>query len=203
MKPKSRHPRLHRFLKISGYLFVALLLYLAWQIWDIQAVGQRDLGHQADCAVVLGAAAWYDKPSPVLRERLNHAVDLYHNGRVGALILTGGYGEGASYSESQVSRDYCIEKGVPAQDIRIEKKSGATLENLKEAKTIAAQNSWNHILLVSDPWHLKRALAMADSLGLHAEVSATRTSLFKSFDLRARFIFKELILYHQFLILGR
>ena len=194
---------MRRFLKIAGYLVLAALVYLAWQVWDIHAVGNRDDGNNANCAVVLGAAAWNDKPSPVLRERLNHAINLYHEDRVQALILTGGYGEGAPFSESQVSRDYCVKKGVPLGDIYIEKQSGTTLENITEAKNIVEEQSWQNVLLVSDPWHLKRALAMADKFNLHAEPSATRTSLFKSFGLRTRFIFKELLLYHQFLILGK
>lgn len=194
---------MRRLRKIITYLALAIFAYLSWQIWDIHAVGNRDEGHKADCAVVLGAAAWHDKPSPVLRERLNHAIDLYHEGRVKALILTGGYGEGAPFSESQVSREYCIKKGVPPTKIHIEKKSGTTLENIQEAQNILEAQSWKNALLVSDPWHLKRALAMADKLDLPAEASATQTSLFKSFRLRARFIFKELLLYHQFLILGK
>src|SRR5690606_27783546 len=67
----------------------------------------------ADAAIVLGAAEYNNRPSPVFKERINHAVDLYNEGGVKALIFTGGAGTGSPYAESEVGRDYAVKKGVP------------------------------------------------------------------------------------------
>ena len=194
---------IRRLLRYALWLLLAAILYSGAQIWHIIAVGGKDEGEKADCAIVLGAAAWHDKPSPVLRERLNHAIDLYHKGRVSHLILTGGYGAGAPFSESQVARDYCLEKGIPESALHIEKTSATTIENLEEAQKIMQENGWKNALLVSDPWHLKRALSMANGTDIKAKPSATQTSVFKSFRSRGNFVFKEFLLYHQYLVLGR
>ncbi|MDB4288852.1 YdcF family protein, partial [bacterium] len=67
---------MRRFRRYIIPAFLLLLTYSAWQLWDIERVGHLDRDDKADCAIVLGAAAWHNKPSPVLRERLNHAITL-------------------------------------------------------------------------------------------------------------------------------
>ena len=87
-------------------MVVAAFLYFSWQAVSIHPYGFRDDGRSADCAIVLGTAAWHNKPSPVFEERLNHAIKLYEDGRVKALVLTGGFGTNAPKSESQVAKTY-------------------------------------------------------------------------------------------------
>ena len=194
---------MRRLRRIFIILVSLLALYTGWQLWDINRVGHCDAKASADCAIVLGAAAWHDKPSPVLRERLNHAIALFQENRVTSLILTGGYGTDAPFSESQVARDYCLEKGIPESALRIESESQTTLENLTEAKEIMASENWDRALVVSDPWHLKRALKMAHDLEISAHGSATQTSRFQSFKARAKFLFGEFYLLHHYLLLGK
>lgn len=184
------------------YLLLAIIAYLGGQLFDIHRVGHLDRGRNADCAIVLGAAAWDKKPSPVLRERLNHAIDLYKDGDVRNLILTGGYGKGAEFAESEVGLDYCVSQGVPRSAIRIDKESQSTIGNLKEAKEIMVLQGWSTALLVSDPWHLKRARRMAKDLDLRVFPSATTSSMFESTGAKAKFLFKELYLYHYYLLTG-
>ena len=184
-------------------LFLLLLAYVSGQLWDIHRVGHLDRSRKADCAIVLGAAAWHDKPSPVLRERLNHAITLYQEGAVKALVLTGGYGEGADFAESEVGLEYCVKKGVPREAIRAELKSLNTIDNLKEARTIMAAEGWEDALLVSDPWHLKRARRMAYDLEMEVYVSATPSSRFRSTGAKAKFLFGEFMLYHSYLVTGK
>ncbi|HBE96783.1 MAG TPA: hypothetical protein DDW68_06390 [Verrucomicrobiales bacterium] len=186
-------------------LFLILILSLAYvggQLWDIHRVGHLDRNRTADCAIVLGAAAWHDKPSPVLRERLNHAIELFKSKRVNALILTGGFGKGADFSESKVSFDYCLSLGVPASAIRVESESTKTYENLSEAKKILQKEGWKTALLVSDPWHIKRARRMADNLGIKVYASATKSTRFQSTEAKARFLFQEFYMYHYYLLTG-
>ena len=171
-------------------------------MWDIYRVGHRDDHSHADCAIVLGAAAWHNKPSPVFRERLNHAISLYHDERVKTLILTGGFGAGAPYAESDVARRYCLQKGVPAKALFVENDSTTTQGNLTEAKKILTAQKITDSLLVSDPWHLKRAMTMANDLGVKAKPSATQTSRFRSFGARTKFLLGEFLLLHQYYLKG-
>ncbi len=194
---------MRRFRRYILPAFILLLIYSVWQLWDIGRLGHLDKNKSADCAIVLGAAAWHNKPSPVLKERLNHAIHLFKTKRVKALVLTGGYGEGAPFSESEVALDYCIKQGIPKTSIQIETDSGTTQENLVEAKKILEREKWANALLVSDPWHLKRAKMMAQDIGLKVSISATPSSKFQSFGPRSRFLLTEFVMLHWFLISGQ
>ena len=196
----GRHFNLRRLLLWS---VASLLLYLAWQTLSINRFGLRDDGRSADCAIVLGGAAWHDKPSPVLRERLNHAIGLFQEGRVRALVLTGGKGTGAAYSEGEVARDYCLKRGIPAHALFVEGRSRTTLENLQEAKKILQAQKFGDALIVSDPWHLKRGVLIARRQDIEASPSATTTSRFESFKSRSGFTMRELYLYHLYLFFNR
>lgn len=193
--------RLFRRIFLTGLLVA--LIYTAIQLWDIHRVGHLDRDRIAECAIVLGAAAWHDKPSPVLRERLNHAVTLFKNRRIKFLILTGGYGKGAEFSESEVGLEYCVAQGIPRENIRVERESLNTIDNLREAQTIMKDEGWVTALLISDPWHLKRARRMASDIDLKVYVSATPSSRFQSFGARSKFLFGEFALYHCYLLTGR
>jgi uncharacterized SAM-binding protein YcdF (DUF218 family) len=92
---------------------------------------------RADAAVVLGAAVWGTEVSPVLRERINHAVDLYRAGKVKKLIFTGGRGNSGEPTEAAAAREYAISRGVAAVDILLEEKSHTTYENILYAKEAA------------------------------------------------------------------
>jgi len=194
--------RRRRLLRLALGAVVVLFLYLAYQAVSIHRFGFSDDGRRAGCAIVLGAAAWHNRPSPVLKERLNHAIHLHEQGRVRALILTGGFGEGAPFAESQVARAYCLDRGVPAGDLFVETESQDTIENLAEAKDLMDRHGYQSALIVSDPWHLKRAVAIARRHGIEARPSATPTTRFTSLRSRARFLLRELYFYHRFLFTG-
>lgn len=194
-------PRRRRRFLFYGLLI--LLTYVCAQLWDIHRVGYLDRDRSADCAIVLGAAAWHDKPSPVLEERLNHAIELFKAGKVESLVLTGGYGAGADFAESEVGLEYCVKMGVPRNQIRMERKSLNTVDNLREAKKIMSHEGWQSALLVSDPWHLKRARRMATDLDLKVFVSATPSSKFQSVGAKSKFLFGEFLLYHYYLVTGK
>ncbi len=149
----------------------------------------------ADAAIVLGAAAWNDKPSPVFRERINHAVRLYTNGKVKYLIFTGGFGKGKKYSESGVAKMYAINNGIPSNSIYIETSSKITLENIMEAKTILKKLNVSTVLIVSDPLHMKRAVLIAKDLNLNAYSSPTTTSMYKSWNTQVNLLFWETYYY--------
>jgi len=177
-------------------LTLILALYTCWQMWDIHKFGNTDDGSEADCAIVLGAAAWHHKPSPVFRERINHAILLLKEKRIKSIILTGGFGQNAKYAESEVAKKYCLENGVQPHQIAIETSSKTTEENITEAKKIMDKQGFKSALIVSDPWHLKRACNMAIHYEINAKPSATKTSLYTSEKTQLNFIWKEFLYLH-------
>lgn len=112
----------------------------------------------------------------MFRERINHAIELYRRGKVRKLIFTGGQGSPNEPSETDAARTYAVANGIPAQDILVEQKSHTTYENLVNAKQLADANSLKTVLLVSDPMHMRRAMTMANDIGLQASPSPTPTS---------------------------
>ncbi len=165
-------------------------------MWDINRFGHSDDGSSADCAIVLGAAAWHDKPSPVFKERINHAILLLKQNRIKSIILTGGYGDKAEFAESEVARKYCLKNGVLSHQIHIEKSSQTTKENIIEANKIMQQQGFKTTLIVSDPWHLKRACDIAKHYNIQAKPSSTKTSLYTSEKSQSKFIWREFIFLH-------
>jgi uncharacterized SAM-binding protein YcdF (DUF218 family) len=166
----------------------------------IYAFAQVSDPEPADAAVVLGAAVYRDQPSPVFRERINHAVELYRSGQVAYLIFTGGLGNRDNIAESEAARDYAIQQGVPSERILIETVSTTTQENLAEARGIIESMGFDRVLVVSDPLHMLRAMAIADDLGLNASASPTTTSRYESVRSQGIFLLREVYFYSAFLI---
>ena len=192
------------FLGWAWRLLLLLLLLLLWLtgvaayiVW----VGERDQATPSDAIIVLGAAAYDRNPSPVFKERIRHGIDLYKRGLAPRLIFTGGFGNGAPYSESQVARRFALKQGVPAQAILIESRSRTTRQNLQEARTLMEANHLRRAIIVSDPLHMARALRLARELGIDALGSSTPTSRFRSFATRKRFLLQEVYFFHRDLLL--
>ena len=91
-----------RGLGLSIVLISSLQLWCVWQVYAYSR--PQPLPNEADAAVVLGAAAWGNKPSPVFRERINHALTLYQTGRVKKIIFTGGTPKAGFATEAEVAR---------------------------------------------------------------------------------------------------
>ncbi|MQP77284.1 YdcF family protein [Stenotrophomonas sp. MYb238] len=184
-------------------LCVLVLLWLlgvaAWIIW----VGDRDQAAPADAIIVLGAAAYDAKPSPVFEERIRHGLDLYRQGYAPKLIFTGGFGgAGARFSESQVARRYALKQEIPAKDILIENRSRTTRQNLVEAKRLMDAHGMHRAILVSDPLHMARALRLSRELGIDALASSTPSTRFRSFHTSWRFLAQEIYFFHRDLFAG-
>jgi len=163
--------------------------------------GQRDEARQSGAAIVLGAAQWNGDPSPVLRARLDHALDLYRRGLVSRIILTGGVGRGDKLSEAAAGKQYLIEQRLPAEALLLDERSTTTWENLQNAAALARANGINSVLLVSDPFHMLRSLKMARDLGLAAYGSPTRTSpISVNWAEEARYIVRESWAYLVYLV---
>jgi uncharacterized SAM-binding protein YcdF (DUF218 family) len=138
--------------------------------------GRRDEARQADAIVVLGAAQYDGRPSPVLRARLDHAVRLYQEGIAPRIIFTGGVGVGDTVSEAEVSRRYAMRAGVPDSAILLERVGVSTAESLAAVAELMNQAELRSAVLVSDPFHMLRLRIVASRHGLRAYSSPTRES---------------------------
>ena len=197
MNARRRKPRRGVF-GWTWRLLLVVLFWLAGVAAYITWVGQRDDARPADAIIVLGAAAYDAKPSPVFEERIRHGIDLYRRGLAPKLIFTGGYGGvGARFSESQVARRYALRQGVPDKAILIESASRNTHENLRQAVLLMQANELHSAIIVSDPLHMSRALRISRELGIDALGSPTPTTRFRSFTTRWRFLLSEVYFFHR------
>ena len=180
-------------------LMVAIAAGLAVDIW--RRSGDRAAG-PADAALVLGAAVEGSTPSPVFVERLRHAASLHATGRVGRILVTGGRSPEDALSEAEAGRDWLLAEGVPRHAILVEDRSRTTIENLERAKPILVGNGLHSVLIVSDPLHLRRALLIADRIGLAASPSPTPTSRYRSWRTALPFLARETWFMAQYLATG-
>ncbi len=194
---RRRHPG-----RIAALMVVVLVVWAiapAAMIWRYSLV---DAARPMDCVIVLGAAAYHHRPSPVFEERIRHAIWLHANGFAKTIIFTGGYGVGAPYAESEVARAYAIRNGVPANAILTERISRTTLDNLRQAKQLMRDHRLATAIIVSDPLHLKRAALLADHLQMDAVTSPTPSTRFRSWSSWLRFLARETYFVHAYLYLG-
>ncbi|MCA9918212.1 MAG: YdcF family protein [Anaerolineales bacterium] len=180
---------------------IALSFLLGWYAaMTVFLFSLRDETRPADAAIVLGAAVVRDRPSAVFRERINHAIQLYHDGTVQKLIFTGGVGNRDELAEAEVGRNYAIARGVDPADILLETSSTSTYENLLNARLVAQQNGLETFLIVSTPNHMRRALAVADDLQMEAYSSPTRSIRWISSVTRTYSYVREVVAFSVYLL---
>ena len=150
----------------------------AWVISVIGVIvwGAWDRARPADAIVVLGAAQYAGRPSPVLKARLDHAVQLWKQGLAPRLVLTGGLGTGDTISEAAVGRRYVMKAGVADTAILLEKEGRTTTASIKAVATIMTEQEIKQAILVSDPFHMLRLQIIAKRFGVQSVTSPTRTS---------------------------
>jgi uncharacterized SAM-binding protein YcdF (DUF218 family) len=171
-------------------LLLPLLAAVAFMV-EIALYSTRSDPDPADAAIVLGAAAYRGAPSPVFEERIRHAVALYRAGRVRRIVTTGGLSPGERLSEAEVAHDWSVAQGVPTGDILMESQSRTTQENLAFAAPLLAGAGIRRVLIVSDPLHMRRALAHARHLGFDAYPSPTPSTRYVGWESRGRFLVRE------------
>jgi uncharacterized SAM-binding protein YcdF (DUF218 family) len=173
-EPLGRHSRpISWRLAKAGLLLVLGLWALSFLL--VLFYERRDTKRPAHAIVVLGAAQYDGKPSPVLRARVDHAVALWRQGLAPVLVMTGGRGTGDTTSEAAVERRYAISKGIPERAILVETESRSTSEALRNVAALMTRER-REVILVSDPFHMFRLALLARRLGLRPRTSPTRTS---------------------------
>ena len=166
--------------KILPGVLLALVIGYVCLAGQIYAFAQTSDSQPSDTAIVLGAAVWNDQPSPVFAERINHAVALYQAQVVDSIVFTGGLGDGDTMTEAEAARNYALAHGIPDNVIFVETESHITRQNLAGACHVMQEKGWETAVLVSDPLHMKRAVAIAEDLGMNVTSSPTPTSRYQS-----------------------
>ncbi len=187
-----------RSVRWFGLFAAALLVALALQIYAYDA--RLSPGVNADAAIVLGAAAYGGKPSPVFAGRLEYGDELLRTERVRYVIVTGGGRADPTQPEAAAGVHYLVARGRDPSRVLSETRSFSTPENLCEAKKVAARYGLRTFLIVSDPLHLRRALHYARALGMDARPAATPFTRYTgvarfSFTARETYIFAKHLLW--------
>lgn len=188
-----------RLFRIAVLLLVTAIIAIGYLAVSIYFYGNNSTTFRADAAIVLGAAVWNEKPSPVFRERINHGINLYKSASVNKIIFTGGQGSGKELAEAIVAKNYAVRQGVSELHILTETKSRTTYQNLYYAKQVAEEHQLSQFLIVSDPLHMKRAMLMAKGLGMKAYPSPTPTTKYKSLNSKLPFLLRETYFYIHYL----
>ncbi len=135
-----------------------------------------DQARPAEAIVVLGAAQYNGRPSPVFKARLDHAADLYRARLAPLMVVTGGLAPGDRVSEATAGQRYLVAAGIPADSIVVEPVGRTTATSLTAVAAYLRGVGRTRVLLVSDPFHLARLRLDARHVGLVPFTSPTRTS---------------------------
>jgi uncharacterized SAM-binding protein YcdF (DUF218 family) len=184
--------RLRRVLLIAGLVLVVLLAYPAWLGWRIWDQSHNDEVRAADAIVVLGAAQYDGKPSPILQARLDHALYLYEEDLSPTVIVTGGRREGDRFAEADAAEMYLEREGVPSDAILAEDQGTTTLESLEKVRAMSADAGIETVLLVSDPLHSERVKTMAEDLGFEEAWTSPAVELNRTRGTKAQELLREI-----------
>src|SRR5579864_4029627 len=143
-----------------------LIIYVAYISIRIEQQSTRDEAQPADVIIVLGAAEYRGRPSPVLRARLDHALDLYHQQLAPRIMTTGGAGGEAVFTEGTVGRSYLTSHGVPPEAVIVENEGETTVQSIALAGEILHRMDLHSVIVVSDGYHIYRVKKMLQFRGL-------------------------------------
>lgn len=141
--------------------------YVGWIAWRIERQSTRDEARRADVILIMGAAEYHGRPSPVLKARLDHGLELYRNKMAARILTTGGAGGDPVFTEGGVGREYLIRQGVPSEAIIVESESGSTVHSTSAAAEIMRRMGLKSCIVVSDGYHIFRAKKMLEARGFH------------------------------------
>ena len=179
---------------IAAFVVLVVLAVLGWAavVLAVAVQGARDQATGADAIVVLGAAQYNGRPSPVFRARLDHAATLYQRGLAPVVLVTGGVGARDTLNEANVGRDYLARLGL-AGDVLVPLPAGDdTYASLNQVKRWFAGRGSRRVLLVSDGFHMLRLRIIARRLGLVPYTSpATGSPIHSSMRRNTGYLFAE------------
>ncbi|MGH7460154.1 MAG: YdcF family protein [Longimicrobiales bacterium] len=177
---------------------IVLILLACWvgTVGLILLAGSRPNVNDADAILVLGAAQWNGKPSPVFKARLDHAITLYQQRRAPYLVVTGGIGRGDTLSEGEVALRYAVRNGVEPGRILVERNGLTSAESVTAAAELMRASGLGSAIIVSDSYHMLRVELLARRAGIKPYRSpAPNSPIDRSRAERWRYIMRESLLF--------
>jgi uncharacterized SAM-binding protein YcdF (DUF218 family) len=177
-EPDQRYHRPSRRRRRALLIIVGFVstvpLYLGFTFLDVWLTARSEFSGQVPAAIVLGAAQYNGEPSPALQGRLDHAADLYFAGTVDIIVVTGGRQDGDVTTEAKAGYDYLRNiAGVPDDRLRLEVDGRSTYESLAATARFLQREGVDRVVIVTDPYHARRAQLAAEEVGLDSSVSPT------------------------------
>ncbi len=198
----GRH-RIFATLLLIVVLAVGLVGVTAVSVWQAAHNDEASRVDHADAIVVLGAAQYNGRPSPVFQARLDHALSMFRNGFSDRIIVAGGGRAGDVYTEGEAGREYLMGEGVPLESVNASEQGNTTVQSLRAVADLMRSEGLDSAFLVSDPWHNLRVRRMARDLGITAYVSATGASAARSQETRFSGYTRETFAYLWYRVTGR
>jgi uncharacterized SAM-binding protein YcdF (DUF218 family) len=158
------HPRW--WFRLLLLALAAVVLFLAVTAIQVVRTASLEEIHPADAIVVFGAAEYSGRPSPVLRARLDHALDVFHRGVAPVVITTGGAAADPTFSEGGVGRDYLMRHGVPERSLIAETQGRDSAESALRVAVIMRANNLHSCVAVSDAYHVFRIRKLLEHEGV-------------------------------------
>ena len=171
------HPRRRVLVRGVLALLALMVVYVGVtfvQVWWTSRQDGADSAGAADAIIVLGAAQYDGRPSPVFQQRLDHAAELWEADMAPVVIVTGGKQEGDRVTQGRAGYDYLRSKGLPDDALRVEVDGTNTYEEISaSARILRNESLGDEVLLVTDPFHAMRVKGIAEEVDLDARVSPT------------------------------
>jgi uncharacterized SAM-binding protein YcdF (DUF218 family) len=187
---------------------VAALIAVLIGIWTVTvalvvAAGAVPSLDHADAIIVLGAAQYNGRPSPVLRARLDYSLALFFNGYARHMVFTGGVGIGDTLSEGEVARRYALAHGVPDSAIMVERTGMTSAESVSAAAALMRARGMHDALMVSDRFHMLRLGLLARRSGIRSYSAPTPVSRIDNAPgTRWRYVLRESVIFPAAAVLG-
>jgi uncharacterized SAM-binding protein YcdF (DUF218 family) len=162
---------IRRLIKVGILLALVLVGYFAVTFVQVWAAARRDAARPSQAIIVLGAAQYNGRPSPVLKARLDHAAELYEAKIAPVVVLTGGRRPGDSFTEASASAGYLTRAGIPESALRLETGGRNSWQSLAAAARFLKAEGITKVVLVSSPYHSLRVEHIAGEVGLDGHAS--------------------------------
>jgi uncharacterized SAM-binding protein YcdF (DUF218 family) len=183
-------------------LLVVALVATGIAVWRAAHTDDASRVDHADVILVLGAAQYDGRPSPVFEGRLRHASLLYQAERAGSIVVLGGSAPGDHTSEAEAGRDWLVAEGIPSDAVIASPVGSTTYESLEAAAGWMHDHALSSAFLVSDPWHNLRVKRMAADLGIEGYASATWQSAARTEGTRFGGYVRETLAYLHYRLFG-
>lgn len=188
-----RNPRW--WLRLLAAFVAVVVLFVGVTAIRVAHTASLEELHSADAIVVFGAAEYSGRPSPVLRARLDHAFNLYHQHLAPVVITTGGAAADPKFSEGGVGKDYLHKRGIPESALIAETQGSDTAQSAQRLGVILRANGLHSCLAVSDAYHVFRIRKLLEHEGVKVYVAPRPDSVPRTHGQRLEASLREAVSY--------